>query len=356
MKTLEAAHQTDFSKFPFLERKISITSKHTLLYGPPRSGKSYLILDYLAKFESTQYLYIDFNDMRIDVEEVEKNLQEYIIEHQIKIVALDNFDFQCELPISKEIILSSNCIQHLEGFSSLLVMPLDFEEYILHNPKLQTTTHSFNSFLKYGNLPGLLEYTDEKKTTRIQEIIKLYCSNTTQLEVLKILFKSLGEKRSIFQMFNQLKKKTKISKDMFYSLCDAHEKNCLIFFIEKFDQPKATKKLYAYNHTFLDSLNHQKKFSNEFSNMIFLELLKKKNPMFYLDKIDFYIPKRKKLMLSIPFFNALQIPKVSTILLPYIKLLQIKRILIITVGVEQSFFCDNIEVQAVPFYEWALGE
>ncbi len=356
MKTLEAAHQIDFSKFNFNERKISITSKYTLLYGPPRCGKSYLIMDYLSKYDYLSYLYIDFSDLRVDKNEVILNLQTYIDENDIKAIAIENFNYQCEIPICDEIILSSNYIQSLDKFKSLLVMPLDFEEYILHYPKLQSTTNTFNIFLKYGNLPGLIDYSDEKKITRMQEIVKLYSKNDTQLEVLKIIFKSLGEKRSIFQLFNQLKKYTKISKDMFYSLCEEYEKNCLIFFIEKYNQPKATKKLYAFNHTFLDCLSYQKNFTNEFANMIFLELLKKKHKIFYLDKIDFYIPNKNKLMLAIPFFNALQIAKVSAILLPYIKQLNIKKILIITIGIEQTFYCDNKEVRAIPFYEWALGE
>jgi predicted AAA+ superfamily ATPase len=356
MKTLEAAHQTDFSKINFNERKISITSKYTLLYGPPRCGKTYLIMDYLSKFDTSNYLYIDFNDLRVDENEVIINLQEYIFEHNIEAIALENYNFQCKLPICNSIIISSNHIQKIDNFKSLLVMPLDFEEYILHYPKLQSTTNSFNTFLKYGNLPGLIDYSDEKKITRMQEIIKLYSKNQTQLEVLKILFKSLGEKRSIFQLYNQLKKSIKISKDMFYSLCDEYEKNCLIFFVQKYDQPKATKKLYAFNHTFLDCLSHQKNFTNEFSNMVYLELLKKKTDIYYLDKVDFYIPSKNKLILAIAFFNPLQIPKVSEILLPYIKHLNIKKVVIITIGIEQVFYCDNQEITAIPFYEWALGE
>jgi len=356
MKTLEAAHQTDFSKIPFLERKISIESTHTLLYGPPRSGKSYLIMDYLCQFKHSEYLYIDFNDMRVDIKEIEHNLQEYILEYQIKVVALDNYNFQCKLPLCDEIIISSNHIQSLENFKSLLVMPLDFEEYILHYPKLQTITNSFNSFLKYGNLPGLIDYSDEKKITRIQEIIKIYSKNDTQLEVLKLLLKSLGEKRSIFQLFTQLKKHIKISKDMFYTLCEQYEKNCLIFFIEKYNQPKAVKKLYAYNHTFLDCLSNQKNFTNEFANMVFLELLKNKDKIYYLDKIDFYIPQKNKFILAIPFFNALQVVKMTELLKPYIEKYNIKKITIITVGVEQTFFCEHIKVKALPFYEWAVGE
>lgn len=356
MKTLEAAHQTDFSKISFIERKISINNKRTLLYGPPRSGKTYLIYDYLSRFEESEYLYIDFKDMRVDVGEIKNNLQEYINNHQIKIVALENYDFQCEIPKCDEIILSSNTIDSLNSFQSLLVMPLDFEEFVLHNHKQQNITHSFNTFLKYGNIPGLLDFSDDKKILRMQELLRINTQNQTQLEVLKMLLSSLGEKRSVFQMFNTLKKQIKISKDMFYSLCEQYEKNHLIFFVQKFNQPKAVKKIYAYNHTFLDSLSHKKNFTNEFTNMVFLELFKQKTALYYLDNIDFYIPSKNKLILCIPFFNPFLIGKISGNILNYIKELNITEVQIITVGVEQSFFCDAIEVEVLPFYEWALGQ
>ncbi len=354
MKTLEAAHQTDFSKVNFTERKISIEHTQTLLYGPPRAGKSYLIFDYLSKYDFEEYLYLDFKDMRIDIEEVKLNLQEYILEHNIKILAIENYESQIELPNCEEIILSSNTLTHITGFKSLLVMPLDFEEFILHNHKQQNITHSFNTFLKYGNIPGLLDFSDDKKILRMQELLRINAENQTQLEVLKMLLSSLGEKRSIFQMFNTLKKNIKISKDMFYNLCDQYEKNHLVFFVAKFNQPKAVKKLYAYNHTFLDSLSHKKNFANEFTNMVFLELFKTKEPLYYLEKIDFYIPSKNKLILCIPFFNPFQISKVSENILSHLKELEINEVQIITVGIEQTFFCDEIEVEVVPFYEWAL--
>ena len=48
MKTLEACYEINFNKFNFQERKVAIRDDYTILIGPPKSGKSYLIYDYLS--------------------------------------------------------------------------------------------------------------------------------------------------------------------------------------------------------------------------------------------------------------------------------------------------------------------
>lgn len=72
MKTLEACYEIEFNKINFLERKTRITHPKTILSGPLRSGKSYLIYDYLSNFKSEHYLYLDLNDLRNNKEEIAK--------------------------------------------------------------------------------------------------------------------------------------------------------------------------------------------------------------------------------------------------------------------------------------------
>lgn len=356
MKTLEAAFETDFNKIDFLERKVTITNSKTFIYGPPRSGKSYLIYDFLSNFKNDEYLYIDLNDPRNDLEEIKQNLFEFIKINQINIIAIENYNFEFEIPNCNTIIISSNKKLEIEDFSTLFVPPLDFEEYLLHDKKHQNITNSFNYFLKYGNLPELIQIDENKKTSRLQEIVRLYTNNDTEYEILQILFKSLGEKKSIYQLFTLLKKKIKISKDKFYALCEFYKQNRTIYFLNKYNQPHAISKLYAYNHTFLDALSHQKNFVNEFTNMLFLELIRHYEEIYYLDGIDFYIPKANAFYLAIAFFNPFLISSLSQKLLPKVQEYGIKRVTIITVANEQSFFLEDLEVEVLPFYEWALGE
>lgn len=354
MKSLESCYELEFSKINFLERKIRINHPKTIVYGPPKTGKSYLIFDYLSNFDSKDYLYINLDDFRNKKDEIVNFLEDFIKEKKIKVLILENFDFSFDVPSCESIIITTEKHKKLFGFSSLFLHGLDFEEYLLHDNKHQNTITSFNYFLKYGNLPELISLDENKKINRLQEILKLYCKDSTEIEVLKLLFVSIDEKKSINQLFTTLKKNIKISKDRFYDLCKFYEENELIFFVKKYNHEKSTKKLYAYNHAFLNSLSHTKKFKNEFTNMIFLHLQKNYKNIYYLDKADFYIQDNNSIVLSIPFFNSFLgnsiIKKVQSI----IDELNIKQVDIITVGNSDKLSHKKSTINILPFYEWAV--
>lgn len=354
MKTLESCYELDFNKINFLERKVKIFHPKTIVYGPPKTGKSYLIYDYLSNFEVKDYLYINLNDFRNEKEEITKFLEDFIKDKKIKVLILENFDFSFEIPPCESIIITTEIDKKLLGFTSLYLHGLDFEEYLLHDNKHQNTITSFNYFLKYGNLPELILIDENKKITRLQEILKLYCKDNTELEVLKLLFVSIDEKKSINQLFTTLKKSIKISKDRFYELCKFYEKNQLIFFIKKYNHEKSTKKLYAYNHAYLNSLSHTKKFKNEFTNMIFLHLQKEYKEIYYLDKADFYLKSSDTLILSIPFFNNFLGNSIIKKIHSVIDELNIGQVYIITVGNNDKFSHKKCPIIVLPFYEWAV--
>ena len=75
------------------------------------------------------------------------------------------------------------------------------------------------------------------------EILKLFVDDSIELDILLLLIKNSGEKKSIFQLYNTLKKEKKISKDRFYNYCDYLEYNKIIYFCQKFEQPKGVKKI-----------------------------------------------------------------------------------------------------------------
>ena len=47
MRSLEACYEINFSKVNFIERKIKITNPKTIITGAAKTGKSYLIYDFL---------------------------------------------------------------------------------------------------------------------------------------------------------------------------------------------------------------------------------------------------------------------------------------------------------------------
>ena len=163
MKTLEACYEFDFTKTNFQERKVRITHPKSILVGPPRCGKSYLIFDYLSNFKSNEYIYIDLNDFRNDKEEVMINCEKFIKLNSIKVLVIESYDFDFKLPKCDNIILTTTKNNALRGFKKLFIQALDFEEYLLHDSKHLNITNSFNSFLKHGNLPETIVYEENNK-------------------------------------------------------------------------------------------------------------------------------------------------------------------------------------------------
>ncbi len=355
MKTLEVCYELDFSKINFIERKAKIENGKTLVYGAPKCGKTYLIYDYLATFDTKDYIYIDFNDFRNDKEEIKENLNNFLIERKIKVLVLENFDFSFAIPNCQNIIISTHNYIELKNFDKLQVKALDFEEYLLHDNRFHTATQAFNTFLKYGNMPGVVNLEEHNKERRLQEILRLYAKSSTYEQILKILFLNIDEKKSLFQLFNTLKSRIKISKDKFYEVCKIFENAGLVYFLPKYNQEKALKKIYSYNHAFLNAITHSKKFKNEFTNMVFLQLEVNYKKIYYLDTIDFYIKDENYLVLAVPFFNPLLKTSISKKLQKVIHELQIKKIDIVTVGYNEKFKLFNIDIEISPFFEWAVS-
>ncbi len=355
MKSLETCYEINFSKINFIERKVKITNPKTIISGASKTGKTYLIYDFLSNFKSNEYLYIDFSDLRNDLIEIAKNLEEFIKKNEIIVLILENFEFQFSLPSCENIIISTSSNEIIEGFEHINLNALDFEEYLLHDNKHQNITQSFNSFLKFGNLPEIINLEEHKKIQRLQEIIKLICKDETQYEILKIMIENIDEKKSLFQLFNSLKTKIKLSKDKFYEVCKILENSRIIYFLPKYNQEKSTKKIFCYNYSFLNAITYTKKFKNEFSNMVFLELINKYEDIYYYEQIDFYIKSKNIAVVSIPFFNTFLNNNLIKKIIKNALELNIKEINIITISNNEKIHDPKIKINVIPFYEWALS-
>ncbi|MDY0052072.1 MAG: ATP-binding protein [Aliarcobacter sp.] len=355
MKSLEACYEINFSKINFIERKIKITNSKTIIYGAAKTGKSYLIYDFLSTFKTKDYIYIDLFDLRNNVDEIAQNLIKFIKMNEIIVLVLENYDFQFEIPNCENIIITMLKPEKIKDFKNLIVGALDFEEYLLHDNKHQNITQSFNSFLKFGNLPEIINIDEHKRILRLQEIITLQCKDETQYEIFKILIENIDEKKSLFQLFNSLKLKIKISKDKFYEICKLYENNKSIYFLQKYNQEKATKKIYCYNHSFINAISYTKKFKNEFSNLVFLELINKYNDIYYLDNIDFYIPSKKIAIVPIPFFNTFLTGNLVKKIIKNAQELDINEINIISISNNEKISDPKLKINVIPFYEWALS-
>jgi predicted AAA+ superfamily ATPase len=79
LEQLEVLYESTPKPLNFIERKVSIPSKHVNIYGPPKSGKTWLLLDYLSNIPKKKHLYLDLNDVRLDKSTLNSNLQNFYL-------------------------------------------------------------------------------------------------------------------------------------------------------------------------------------------------------------------------------------------------------------------------------------
>ena len=321
-------------KVQIYERKIKLKYKNTIIYGAKGVGKTFLILDFLKDFKG-KFIYIDLNDPR----EKKLDLSGY------DLVILENYNKFFPLPNTITFLTSTNDLS-IRGFEKIELKNLDFEEYFSFD-RHQSITHSFNYFLSDGNSSELLFLDDFFKAKKLQENLKLM---PYDYDILKFLFSHIGEKFSLYQIYQILKKTKKLSKDKFYKEIETLQKDNIIFFVDKFNSLKAPKKVFSYNFGYKNALTYDKNVLGILENMVFLEL---DEEVYYLENINFYLPEKNKIILIYSFISEVQlIEKLKK--LP--KNIDFDIIEVITISNEFEIEFKNIKVEVKPFWIWAFVE
>ncbi|NPA88244.1 AAA family ATPase [Caminibacter pacificus] len=314
-----------------LDRKVKLSFKNTLITGPKRVGKTFLVFNFLKNFKG-KYKYIDFSDHR------EKDLDF----SGVDLVVLDNYDFQIPIPDKTTFIISNKNIE-IEGFEKIELGGLDFEEFFAFD-NTTNINQTFDRFLRLGNFPKL--FSEEYfKDEYLKETFELLPYNK---KILAFFFAHLGEKFTLYQIYQILKKEMKLSKDSFYKETNELLKNKIIFEVNKFESPKSPKKFFAYNFAFKSIMTNRKNPLHIFENIIFLELNKKE--VYYKDTLSFYLPEEKRGILVLPFANE----EIAQEKLK--KVTDVEKVDIITISNEFEITNDKFEVEVTPFWRWRFAE
>ena len=313
------------------DRKIKLNFENTLIIGPKGVGKTFLIFNFLKNFKGS-WEYYNFSDYR------EKNFK-----FTSDLIIFDNYDFSVKIPDKTTFITTSKNID-IYNFKKIELKPLDFEEFYAFE-KLSSPTHAFDKFLKFGNFAKNAFLEDYFKEEYLKIIFELLPYNK---EILKFFFSHIGEKLTLYQIFQILKKRIKISKDSFYKTTNELIENKIIYEVEKFNAPKSPKKFFAYNFAFKDILTNKKNLLHKFENMIFLELNEKK--IYYKDALNFYLPNKELGILVMPFANKeIIIEKLNNIN-------DVKKVEVITISNEIEIKHKKFEVEVIPFWQWRFAE
>lgn len=314
------------------DRKIKLNFENTLIFGPKGVGKTFLVFNFLKDFKG-KYKYIDFKDFR------EKDFNF----NNIDLVILDNFDFSIPLPNITTFIITDKNIT-LDNFKTINLKPLDFEEFFSFD-KSKSITHTFDNFLKTGNLPRSVFLEEYFKEEYLKELFELLPYNK---EILKFFFSHIGEKLTLYQIYQILKKRTKISKDSFYKTTNELIEKKILFEVAKYKSPKSPKKFYAYNFAFKNILTNKKNILLTFENIIFLEL--NESEIFYKENLNFFIPNKELGIIVMPFANEESLKEKLK------KIKDVKKVIVITISNEFEIKHKNFEVEVVPFWKWRFAE
>ena len=354
MQILQILYETTHKNMLFFDRKVTITDKKTILYGPRKSGKTHLIIDHLSHYEKGSYLYIDFSDERINPALIAENLGVFVKQNPIVLLVIEHFDFSFSLPNIPEIIITTpfTC-KSLEGFCALTLYPLDFEEFIAFDKKHSNIENLFNLYANHGTFAHIVQSIEQDHHRQMQAFLRLILEPTA-FSIYQRFCELQSTKVSLFQIYNHLKTFTKISKDKLYAITHDLIDQQLLFLVEKFDQPNAAKKAYQIDFALKNALTFKKDFLKRFENMVFLELMKRGKKVYYDEGIDFYIPEEALAIICAGFAPQEVIERRIQKLLPSLWALHVKRIEVVTLSSESALSIEGMSFSISPFWEWAL--
>ena len=160
---LEEFYKTDINHEKYHQRKISLDAKSYEIIGITQSGKTKLVKNYLLGLKKSTYLYIDCDDVRIEVDELNKFLQEFCTKNKIDTLVLDNYFKDIKIVNVSQLIIISQTKQNIDFLIPLRVLPLDYEEFLVYEHKYDSS--ALNHFFKLGGFPSMHKiYLDDRVT------------------------------------------------------------------------------------------------------------------------------------------------------------------------------------------------
>lgn len=350
---LEEFYKTDINLEKYHDRKVSINKKSYQINGITQSGKSILVKNYLLGLKKSSYLYINCNDIRIDISKLNAALSMYINNNRIDVLVLDNYKEDIEFVNVSQLIITSQMHFDFDFLETIKLFPLDYEEFLAYEYKYDSS--ALNHFFQLGGLPVMHKVSSDERNIFLQNALKKSLDDIS-FDILVFCAKIVSQKVSAFTIYERLKLTRKISKDKLYkSFLGLHEKN-YIHLLSKFNYPKATKKIYLSDISFKTALSTEKNFGKLFENMVFLELLKSSIECYYEDGIDFYLPNTQEIILCKPFADERRLFKKLESIEAFIFTHSINKITAITMNKEGTISHPHSAVDIIPFDIWALGD
>ncbi len=354
MELLEYFYDRNNSISTYHQRKFNIPQKDKILvYGSPASGKSSLVLDYMMHYDPEDVLYIDFLDPKFQFRDMmEEDVEGFIQANKIELLILDHYQHEYFefLPSAKKIIIVSDRFYNYEASFENLELPLlDYEEFFSFQ-KRGSETQIFNLFLRQGTLPALAIQSVPKEQL-FQNFIQSHFNESEQ-KLLNVLAHFNGATITTFQLYTYAKERYKISKDLIYKQIQIFNEKRIITFISDKINP-SQKKLLFFDFALAKYLTLTQSFPKQFDTMVALSLIKHKIEFNSFGTIG-YLTKIHQLIIPAPFQTEESLWKKAHGRFAHYKKNHIQKVYIVTVTNHYEFKIENIEFEALPFYEWII--
>jgi len=366
--------------------------------------------------DKTETLFINFEDERLDLDVSELNLileayrelyphldlsKCYLFFDEIQNVSgwekfirriYDNVSKNIFLTGSNSKLLSSEIATSLRGRTlTFEVYPLSFREYLQFNSieidlysskSLGYIKNSLEKYLYQGGFPELIFLRDEFKTPTLQEyfdvliyrdLIERYkINNSVALKFfIKRVLKSSTKLISINKIYNELKSSgIKIGKNSLYTYLSYVQNVYLALMLQKYDNNLVNKefgekKIYGIDNGLVNAIdyNFSKNIGKLLENCVFLELKRRKEEIFYFrdsnSECDFLIAKDGKIdnaiQVTLNLENEDTKKRELKGILNACKEFNLNSGVIITYDSKDIITINDIKIEIIPFYEWALN-
>ena len=357
MQQLETFYESTPKAVGYVERRYDIPSYTLNLYGPPRSGKTWLALDHLSRIPKKRHLYIDLRDLRVEPEKLFGQLQEFIDAHGIETVVLDHFSGDWPLPRCRQCIVVTDAPYAANPFMPKLeILPLDFEEYLAFEKRHIHLEHSFSLYLRTGSLPAMAQEHESLLTMRLHETVRALFPAENERLLFRFLAKFQGKPVTAHQLYTLMKKETKISKDWLYDRLKTWEAKGVLEWFAKLGHPRAARRALLFDFALPASLHFEKSLMGQLYTLAAKKMHRIAPETAWTDALDLYDPASRHAVLLSPFANQQSAAAKVAGLVAEIDRLAVRRITILTVANAFTFRFDGVPVTAKPFYEWILEE
>jgi hypothetical protein len=283
---------------------------------------------------------------------IEEDIEGFVEANEIEILVLDhyNHDYFQKLPdIYRIIIVSDYFYDYGDEFKSLEIPLLDYEEFFSFQ-KRGTEAQIFNQFLRQGTLPQLAIETKPKEQL-FYSFIESHFSKSEQ-RLLIVLAHFNTSFLTTHQLYTYAKERYKISKDLIYrQIKELKERGVIVFIPDVINSN--IKKMIFFDFALAKYLSLTQSFPKQFDTMIALSLIKHRVE-FKAFGISGYLTESGELIIPAPFESEESFWKKAHNKFITYKIAKVKRVYIITITAQYRFEIENIEFEALPFYEWVV--